>query len=265
MIPLVEFLFQLVGVLYVTLEFALICSQKKFYILFSWDLFWIYPWFVCRLFASWIEFWLAQNIHFPILYVEVWWWPGRWDLGLERERERPTHFVPWVLQASLTGLKRNHRMAICLVSKAWDISQIFPSLCREDISYSPLLFSTAWRRAAVTLQPLESLLIAGQGSGLLSGDQLCGGSPAFAHEWRASLRNAEIPHVWPGLPQAVQTRHDVATGEAADAHEGCVKLLREILVQSSFKLQWIQRNLGLLSWNLGKCRAHFSPWNLQFC
>lgn len=101
MIPLVEFLFQLVGVLYVTLEFALICSQKKFYILFSWDLFWIYPWFVCRLFASWIEFWLAQNIHFPILYVEVWWWPGRWDLGLERERDRHTSFHGYSKQVSL--------------------------------------------------------------------------------------------------------------------------------------------------------------------
>lgn len=143
----------------------------------------------------------------------------------------------WALQATLTGLSKDVyfwkslNCSFALVSKIRghlkNISFLF--LCRKDISYSSLLFSTAWGRATVTLQSLESLLLAGQRSGLLSGDQLCGWSPAFAHEWRASLWNAEVPHVWPRIPQTVQTWHDVAAGEAANILQG----MRQVVTRKS--------------------------------
>lgn len=69
-------------------------------------------------------------------------------------------------------------------------------LCpRKDLPNASLLFCSVGSRAAVTLQPPESLLLAGQGGGLLPRYQLCGRCAASPHERRASLRNDQIPHV----------------------------------------------------------------------
>lgn len=163
------------------------------------------------------------------------------EMGKGRERD----WLSSMSTLSNSGLSKNVyfwkslNCSFALVSKARghlkNISFLF--LCRKDVSYSPLLFSTAWGRATVTLQPLESLLLAGQRSGLLSGHQLCGWSPTFAHEWRASLWNAEVPHVWPWLPQTVPTWHDVTAGKAADILRECIKLWPENLRSNPSQLQ----------------------------
>lgn len=157
MIPPVEFWFQLAGSFYVNLELALIYSQNKFYVLFSWDLSWICLWFVCGIFFPKKKRWLASNVCSPIIYMEMGWWSGRYDLGLARGKETVSlegcseqHSVVWKRAFIYSWKSLNCNFT--LVSKAsGHLKNIFLFFCREDISYSSLLFSTAWGRAAVSL------------------------------------------------------------------------------------------------------------------
>lgn len=90
-----------------------------------------------------------------------------------------------------------------------------PTLCwirrySRPPSCSVLCIKTASWAFLTGLTLFSSRLIAGR---LLSGNQLRGWNAAAAHERRAGLRHAQVPHVRPRHQAAVQTGHGVAAGE----------------------------------------------------